>query len=122
MNSSQVVTKSIRLNMTEYNKLKQISQEEGLSEAAILKQYVLKGIAEHRLESAIRAYERGEADLSAAADYAGISVYHMMNELAKRDIAPPASAEKFMEGLKTLVATFGGSDALRQTLSSLESS
>jgi hypothetical protein len=53
---------------------------------------------------------------SAAADYAGVSVYHLMNELTKRDIAPPAAAEKFVDGLKTLMVTFGGSEALRQTI------
>lgn len=117
---SEVITKSIRLDVDENDRLKQISQQEGASEAAILKRFVLKGMAEYRLEQAIRFYERGEADLSAAAEYAGISVYHMMNELTKRDIAAPAAAEKFMDGLKTLVATFGGSEALRQTISSLE--
>jgi hypothetical protein len=41
----------------------------------------------------------------------------MMNKLAKRDIAPPAAAEKFVDGLKTLMATFGGSDALQRAVS-----
>jgi hypothetical protein len=39
-----------------------------------------------------------------------------MTELQQRDIAPPAEAEKFMDGLKTLVETFGGSDALRRSI------
>jgi len=34
-----------------------------------------------------------------------------MNELQRRDIAPPTEAEKFMDGLKTLLETFGGSDS-----------
>jgi predicted HTH domain antitoxin len=117
---SDVITKSIRLDTDENDRLKQISQQEGTSEAALLKRFVLKGMAEYRLEQAILAYERGEADLSAAADYAGVSVYHLMNELAQRDIAPPAAAEKFVDGLKTLMDTFGGSDALQQTIANLE--
>jgi predicted DNA-binding protein len=121
MSTAKIVTKSIRLDDNESEKLKQISQDEGVSEAALLKRFVRRGIAEHRLEKAITAYERGEADLSAAAQYANISVYHMMSELAKRDIEPPPSAEKFMDGLKTLVATFGGSEALKQTISTFES-
>ena len=75
---------------------------------------------EHRLERAIAAYERGEADLSAAAKFADVSVYHLMTELEKRDITPPAAAEKLMAGLKTLVETFGGSNELRQTIVELE--
>jgi len=57
--------------------------------------------------------------LSAAAQFAGVSVYHMMSELKQRDISPPAEAEKFLDGLKTLVETFGGSDALQQTIDTL---
>jgi predicted HTH domain antitoxin len=43
--------------------------------------------------------------LSAAAQYADIRVYHMMTELANRNIEQPAAAEKFVDGLKTLVET-----------------
>ena len=90
-----------------------------MSEAALLKKFVRDGMAAYRLEQAIAAYQRGEADLSAAARFAGISVYHLMTELKQRDIAPPAEVEKFMDGLKTLVETFGGSDALQQTIETL---
>lgn len=45
----------------------------------------------------------------------------MMNELTKRNITPPAEAEKFIAGLKTLMDTFGGREALEQTISILES-
>ena len=74
----------------------------------------------YRLEQAVAAYTRGEADLSAAARYADVSVYQMMTELKRRDIAPPAETEKFVDGLKILVETFGGSEALRQTIADLE--
>lgn len=120
MSQIKTITKSIRLDTKSSKKLKEISQEEGVSEAAILKRFILKGIAEQRLEKAVVAYQRGEADLSAAAKYAEISVYHMMNELVKRDISVPADAEKFVSGLKTLMDTFGGSAALEQTITSLD--
>jgi hypothetical protein len=82
---------------------------------------VREGMAAQRLEQAIVAYQRREADLSAAAQFAGISVYHMMTELQKRDIAPPAEAENFMDGLKTLLETFGGSEALQRTVEGFSS-
>ena len=116
---AKLITKSIRLNQAEDKILKKISQQEGMSEAAVLKRFVREGMAVYRLELAIEAYQRGEADLSAAAQFAGVSVYHLMTELKQRDIAPPAEAEKFMDGLKTLVETFGGSDALQQTIETL---
>ncbi len=118
--TSNLITKSIRLTEQENNALKIISQTEGVSEAAILKRFVSERMSEYRLVEAVTAYQRGEADLSAAASHAGISVYHMMSELERRDITPPAAAEKFMDGLKGLLETFGGSDALRQTLAEFE--
>ncbi|MCI0394479.1 MAG: hypothetical protein L0332_29945 [Chloroflexi bacterium] len=120
MTDQKPVTKSVRLNQQESELLAQISEQEGVSEAAILKRFVREGLVQYRLEEAVAVYEQGEADLQAAARYAGISVYQMMAELQKRDIAPPAAAEKFIEGLRTLVETFGGSEALRQTIAEYE--
>lgn len=116
MRNSAVITKSVRLDQQESALLAQISQVEGISEAALMKRWILEKIAQTQLEQAIAAYQRGEADLSAAARHAGISIYQLMTELEKRDIAPPATAQKFAQGLQTLVETFGGSSALQQLL------
>lgn len=116
MNNATPVTKSIRFDQKESALLAQISQAEGISEAALMKRLILAGIADYQLAHAITAYQRGEADLSAAAAYAGVSVYQMMAELEKRDIAPSAAAQKFTQGLKTLFETFGGSPVLQQIM------
>ncbi len=113
------ITKSVRISVEEEAILEKMSEAEGVSEAALLRRFVREGLAAHILEQAIVAYTRGEADLSAAAKFADVSVYHFMNELKQWDIAPPAEAEKFVDGLKTLVETFGGSEALQQTIDTL---
>jgi predicted DNA-binding protein len=118
---AKLITKSIRLHPEEDEILKRLSQQEGGSEAALLRRFVREGMDAYRLEQAVTAYQRGEADLSAAAQFAGVSVYHMMNELKRRDVAPPAEAERFVVGLKTLVETFGGSDALQRTIETISS-
>jgi len=115
----RVTTKSIRLTPDESKGLKRISKAEGLSEAALMKQFVLEGMARYRLEQAIAAYARGEADLSAAAHHAGISVYQMMTELQQRDITPHTATEKFLDGLETLAETFGGSEELFQSIAEM---
>ncbi len=121
MNSLTIpVTKSVRLSSDESNILSQISQAEGTSESSILRRLVRDGLNGYRLEQAINSYQRGEADMQAAARFAGVSVYHLMVELEKRDIASPAVTEKFVDGLKTLVETFGGSQALRETIAEYE--
>lgn len=58
--------------------------------------------------------------MQSAARYADVSIYHLMVELEKRDITPPTAAEKFVDGLKTLVETFGGSQALHETIAEYE--
>lgn len=120
--TTKLITKSIRLNPEQNEMLAHISHTEGISEAALMQRFVLDGLAHYRLEEAIKAYQRGEADLAAAARYAGISVYHMMTQLEAREITLPVASDKFVQGLKTLFDTFGGSDALRQTIATLETS
>jgi len=110
------VTKSIRFAPEESEVLKRISEAEHISEAALMKKFVLEGMARYRLEEAIRIYSQGEVDLSSAAHYAGISVYQMLNELQQRGITPSAATEKFLDGLETLAETFGSSEALFQTI------
>ena len=118
-NNKQIVTKSIRFAPEESEVLKRISNTQHLSETALMKKFVLEGIARYRLEEALRAYSQGEVDLSAAAYHAGISVYQMLNELQRRGITPGAAAEKFLDGLDTLAETFGGSEALLQTIAEM---
>ena len=118
-NNKQTITKSIRFAPEESEQLKRISKAQHLSEAALMKKFVLEGIARYRLEEAVRAYSQGEVDLSAAAYHAGISVYQMLNELQQRGITPSAATKKFLDGLETLAETFGGSEALLQTIAEM---
>ena len=117
--NKRTVTKSIRFVPEESEILKRISQAEHLSEAALMKKFVLEGMARYRLEEAIRSYSRGEVDLSTAAHYAGISIYQMLNELQQRGITPSTATEKFLDGLETLAETFGGSETLFQTVAEM---
>lgn len=114
------ITKSVRLSPDESKLLAEISQAEGISEAAILRQFIRAGMNKYRLDRAIQAYQRGEVDMQAAARYAGVSVHHLMVELEKREIMPPAATEKFLDGLKALAETFGGSPALHETIAAYE--
>lgn len=120
MSTTTLITKSIRLESAESDLLAEISQTEGVSESAILRKFVREGISSYRMDWAIQSYQRGEVDMQAAARYAGVSIHHLMVELEKRDITPPAATEKFVTGLKTLVETFGGSQALRETIAEYE--
>lgn len=120
--NSSVVTKSVRLAPEESERLKRISEVESTSESALMRRFILEGMAQYRLEEAVEIYARGEADLSAAARHAGVSVYQMLTELQLRDITPPAAREKFLDGLETLSETFGGSEVLSRTIAQMRRS
>lgn len=60
----ELVTKSVRLEPEENEDLQHISKSTGLSEASLMKRFILEGLS-HRLQEAIDA-SRGEIDLSAA--------------------------------------------------------
>jgi hypothetical protein len=81
-----------------------------------MQRFIREGLARYRLDEAIKAYARGEIDLSAAARHAGVSVYQMLTEIQQQDITPSIAREKFLNGLETLAETFGGSEALIRTI------
>jgi predicted HTH domain antitoxin len=103
--TDQSVAKTILLSPEEGAALKQMSLEEHLPEATLLKKLVLEGLARRRLEWACSAYERGELDIGSAARYAGLSVYEMLDELKRRDVEL-VSPEQFLEGLKDIADLF----------------
>jgi len=103
--TDQSVAKTIHLSPKEGASLKQMSLEEHLPEATLLKKLVLEGLAHRRLGWACSAYERGELDISSAARYAGLSVYEMLDELRQRDVEL-VSPEQFLEGLKDIANLF----------------
>jgi predicted HTH domain antitoxin len=116
---SALITKTVRLSPDESERLHEISRRQHLSEAALMRKLILEGLERYRIETAVTAYAQGEADLSGAAAYAGISVHRMMQELRQRGIEFNVSAEKFLDGLETLARRFGGSEALYHTISEM---
>lgn len=99
-------TKSIRLTEEESQLIETLSKAEKISEASLMKRLMAEGIASYRLRKAIEIYLDKEADLSAAAEIAGISVRKMMAELEKREIPIYSAPEMFDEGLRTLATAF----------------
>lgn len=114
--TNHAVTKSIRLAPEESRFLQKVCQVEHLSEATFMRKLVLEGLAERRLQQACQAYARKELNLSAAAQYAQVSVYQMMTELERRNIPVNASMDKFLDGLEHFANAFGGSPAMRQVI------
>jgi hypothetical protein len=85
----------------------------------LLRKWVLDAVAHRRLGAAIADYAAGEINLGEAAVRADVSVAHLLAELESRGIDTISPAH-FRSSLTTLIDLFGGSDALRTTLTKAE--
>ncbi|MEZ4707989.1 MAG: hypothetical protein R3A44_12315 [Caldilineaceae bacterium] len=100
------VTKSIRLSQDESQELRQISAESLVSEAALMKKWVLEGIRSEKLERAIRAYQKRLVTLGEGAAMADVSYNRFMREIEARNIVILDSKEHFRESLLFLADSF----------------
>lgn len=116
---SSAIVKTVQLTPDEDSIIRQISAATHLPESALMKKFVLEGVARYRLDETIAAYQRGEMDLSRAARYAQVSIYQMLDEMRRRGIAINTSEEKFLSGLESFANDFGGTDELKRALSSM---
>lgn len=100
------IARKIQLTDEEDKQLRQLSQAEHLPEDALLRKWVLDGLAYTRLEHACALYQQGRLNLSGAAHYANVGVEQMMRELIRRGIEHSPSVEQFADGLDTLADLF----------------
>jgi hypothetical protein len=100
------IARKIQLTDEEDKQLRQLSQAEHLPEDALLRKWVLDGLAYTRLEHACVLYQQGRLNLSGAAHYANVGVEQMMRELTRRGIEHSPSVEQFADGLDTLADLF----------------
>lgn len=110
----KTLPKSVRLTEEEVELLRQISQAELISEAALMRKFVLEGLRRYCLGQAIQRYQEGALDLSGAAQAAGLSIRELMWELNRRGVDIYGPESRLMEGIETLAEAFGASDALRR--------
>ena len=95
------VPKSVRLTTEEAALLRQISETKLVSEAALLRKFVLEGLRRSsRLDQAITRYQEGELDLSSAAQAAGLAIRACMGELHRRGWTSTAQSLAWWRGLR----------------------
>jgi len=111
-----MVRRTIHLSPEEHERLLQISREEHMPEAVLLKKLILDGLEQRRIERACAAYANGELNLSGAARYAGIGVEEMMRELEQRGIDYGPTLEQYLDGLEFLLDTFGDDTVAREVI------
>lgn len=115
MNQS-TVTKSIRLSPTESAELVRLSAKSGMSEAALMKKWVLNGIRSQNIEIALQAYMAHKTDLRGGAALAGVSYQEFLHEVQARNIVVLEN-DQFLEELDFLADAFDDTtlrDAVQQ--------
>ncbi len=103
---SQTITKSIRLSTAESAEIAQLSAQTAVSEAALLKQWVLIGVQSHKLDLAVQAYMNDRVDIRGGAQMAGVSYNRFVHELENRRVVI-LEDERFLDNLSSLAELFG---------------
>jgi hypothetical protein len=112
----KMLPNSVRLSIEEAELLRQISEAELISEAALMRKFVLEGLWRYRLDQTIKRDQEWELDLSSAAQVAGLAIREFMRELHRRGADIYGPEQRLMEGIGALAEVFGASEALRRSM------
>ena len=112
----KMVPKSVRLTTEEAALLGQISETELISEAALMRQFVLEGLRRYRLDQAITRYQEGALDLSSAAQVADLALREFMGALHRRGVDIYGPEPRLAAGIEALAEVFGASEALHRSV------
>ena len=102
------ITKSIRLSPTESAELVRLSEASGMSEAALMKKWVLAGIRLQHIELALQAYMARKTDIRGGAMLAGITYQEFLHEVQTRNIVVLEN-DQFLDELDFLANAFADS-------------
>jgi len=91
---------SARLPKETVDQIEEIAREEKVDKSTVLDRALDHYIREWKLRRAIESYAEGAATLPRAAEIAGLSLWEMIDALAKRNIQPQYDAEDLEEDLK----------------------
>jgi predicted HTH domain antitoxin len=91
---------SARLPKERIDQIEEIAREEKIDRSTVLDRALEHYIREWRLRKAIDSYAEGGATLPRAAETAGLTIWEMIDILAKRNIQPQYDAEDLEEDLK----------------------
>jgi predicted HTH domain antitoxin len=112
--SQTTITKSIRLSSNESDEIARLSTKFGMSEAALMKKWVLDGIRAQNLEIALQAYMQRKTDLRGGAVLAGISYNEFLQEVQARNIVVFENPQ-FLDELEFLANAFAN-ETLRKAV------
>ncbi len=100
---TQTVQLNLRIPADLAREIAAISEKEALRKTDVARKYLIEGVRRWKLEQAIARYQQRQISLERAAADAGLSLYEMMDELRRRNIAAdqtsPAEARQEIQNL-----------------------
>jgi predicted HTH domain antitoxin len=84
---AQTIQLNLRIDAELARYLERIADQESLRKTDVARKYLIEGVRNWKREQAIRRYQQGQISLERAAADAGLTLYEMMDELRRRDIA-----------------------------------
>lgn len=100
------ITKSIRLTRAESEEIARLSERSAVSEAALMKKWVVDGLQSYKLELALQAYMQRRTDLRGGAELAGVSYNRFLYEVQAHHIVI-LEDDTFLDQLALLAENFG---------------
>ncbi len=83
-------------------KIEELAEKEHLDKSALMRRLLAEAVERKSREDALKIYKEGKASLWKAAKLAGISLWEMIDLVAKEDIALDYGAEELLEDLRPL--------------------
>lgn len=77
---------STRIEDVIVSQIDNFSNNEGLDRASFIKNLIIKGLAEYKLNSAVRLYREKKVSLSRASEIAEISLYDFISLMSENDL------------------------------------
>ena len=93
---------TFRLPLEVDMEIKKLSEVEGKDKSKIMRELLVLGIKEKKIEEAIKLYKEGKTTLWKAARLAGISLWKMMEIIRERKVPAQYGQKELKEDLKAL--------------------
>ncbi len=93
---------TIRLDLETDKELERLAKIKDTDKSKLIRDLILLGIREKKLQEALKLYAQGRITMWKAATVAGISLWEMMEVIAERKIPMPYGIRELEEDLKGL--------------------
>lgn len=93
---------TLRLDLETDQELEKMAKDRDTDKSKLIRDLIILGIREKRIDEALKLYAEGRASLWRAARLAGISLWKMMEIAAERKIPAQYGEKELKEDLKAL--------------------